>query len=212
MINIAEVVKELISADYVHLESLRTHTLNLHAYASLIQPTIELRAKKPVKVGSIVMALSRLSKSLASVPELIPTVVIETLVVKSGLTVVNYEKTSKLIAILSQASIARSDRDFFVISEALAEIAIVAPNENMKVIEALIPYQPKSKFTDAVAITLRFGIDYVVIPNVLYAFVSTLAMRRINLLEIVSTLTEVAFIIENKDMDVAVDIFKRFLP
>ncbi|MBP6085440.1 hypothetical protein KA517_04370 [Candidatus Gracilibacteria bacterium] len=212
MINIAEVVKELISADYVHLESLRTHTLNLHAYASLIQPSIENRAKKPVKVGSIVMALSRLSKSLASVPELIPTVIIETLIVKSGLTVVNYEKTSKLIAILSQASIARSDRDFFVISEALAEIAIVAPNENMKVIEALIPYQPKSKFTDAVAITLRFGIDYVVIPNVLYAFVSTLAMRRINLLEIVSTLTEVAFIIENKDMDEAVDIFKRFLP
>lgn len=212
MISTTAVVREIVSANQAALECLRKHMLNLRAYAKQIQPEVIKRAKKSVQLGSIVMALSRLSQQTDAIPELIPTVIIEGLSVKSGLTVVNYEKSSQLISILSQASIERSDKDFFVISESLAEIAIVAPHTSMQTIEKLIPYQHKSKFTNAVALTLRFDFHYVEIPNVLHTFVSTLAMKRINLLEIVSTLTEVTFIIESKDMDTAVDVFKNFLP
>ena len=123
----------------------------------------------------------------------------------------NYEKTAQTITALSKLNISRNDKDFFVIAESLAEIAIIAPEENINFIEKKVAAQPKSKSYQAVAITLSFDERYITIPNVLYAFVSSLAVHRVNLLEIVSTLTEVSFVIEDKYMDDAVNAFKTFL-
>lgn len=211
MLRITETVQEILFQDSPHLEVLRCGTLNLRAYAKSIKTQVELKTKKEVKLGSMVMALSRLAKNLASIDDLKPQVQIESLSIKSGLTVVNYEKTVKVLNTLSAVKISRKTQDFFVISEGVSEIAIVATTRTINQIEKSITDKTKSKFSNAVAITLTFDSNYVEMPNVLYRFVSALAVKRVNLLEVVSTLTEVSFIIDSQYMDEAVNVFKTFL-
>lgn len=211
MLTIPEITKEILSRDNVNLEALRQRTLNLRAYARKIQKEVQKKSFKEVRIGTIVMALSRMEKTLEEVPGLAPSIKIEGLNIKSDLIVINYEKTADVLNILSSLSIERRDKDFFVISESLAEIAIIASIGNMEIIKSKISQRPKSEFKDAIAVTLRFNEDYVKVPNVLYGFVSSLAIKRVNLFEIVSTLTEVSFIINKDDMNATVDVFRGFL-
>ena len=159
----------------------------------------------------MVMALSRISKNLKELEDIRPKVRIEGLGVKFDLVVINYEKTVGLLKVSSKLNIEMSSNDFFVITESLGEVAVIASSKNITRVERLAEAKFKSKFTDAIAITLRFSEYYIKVPNVLYVFVSSLAVKRINILEIVSTLTEVSLILHKKDMDEAVDVFKQFL-
>ena len=51
--------------------------------------------------------------------------------------------------------------------------------------------------------------EYIEVPNMIYALVAALASKRINLIEIVSTFTEISFIVRQKDMSKTVDILKE---
>ena len=211
MTNITEAIKYILSTDSTNQEALKQGTLNLRAYATKIHERVETLTKKPVKLGSMVMVLSRLKKVVLGFENPGIDLIIEGLSIKTDLVVVNYEKTLKIIKNISQTHFARNDKDFFVITESLSEIAIIYPFSKMVLFNDQIKIKEKSKFTNAVAITLTFSDEYVTVPNVLHAFVSCLAAKKINLLQIVSTLTEVSFIIENKDMDESVNAFKIFL-
>lgn len=212
MNNISIITQEIILSDEIHLEALRLNTLNLRAYASLIKDRVEESAHKEVKLNSIVIALSRIRKNLKNIQVLRPEAKIENLSIKSDLSVVTYEKTADVLSKLSKLSaIERRDKDFFVIAEGLAEITIVGSIENINIIEKEIGQKYKIRVNDAVAVTIRFDEKYIEIPNVLYNFVSSLAIKRVNLLQVVSNLTEVSFIISKKYMNDTVDVFKRYL-
>ena len=64
MITVSQAVSEIIQSDELASESLRSGLLNLSAYAGKIQKRIENITFKEVKTGTIVVALSRLTKTL----------------------------------------------------------------------------------------------------------------------------------------------------
>ncbi len=212
MITTAQVSLDIIQSDQVHFEALRRRTLNLRAYAKLIQPRVEAEAKKSVSIASIVVALSRIRKSLKEIAPLRPQVSIENLSIKADLSVITYEKTAENLVFLSKiTSFQHRDKDFLVVAEGIAEITIVGDVQKINEIEKTLKTNRKARFDDAVAVTIHFDQKYVEIPNVLFNFVSNLAIKRVNLLQIVSNLTEVSFIVEQKYVDDTIDVFKRYL-
>lgn len=212
MNTVAEITKNIINADQAHLEALRSDTLNLRAYAQLIHNKVEIHAKKRVKIGTIVVTLSRIKDNLQNIPNLIPDVVIESLSIKSSLSVITFEKTTALLKILSTFTIHHhEEKDILVISEGITEITIVSSHENIDAIEEKTKTMYKTRFNEAIAVTIRFDEKYVEIPNVLYSFTSSLAVKRVNLLQIVSNLTEVSFIINKMYLNDTLDVFKSFL-
>jgi len=56
-----------------------------------------------------------------------------------------------------------------------------------------------NKQTDLVALTINFGGDFFHTPGIIYQVLQALAWKNINLLEIISTLTELTIVIEKKD-------------
>jgi hypothetical protein len=212
MNSVAEITENILLTDNAHQEALRQGTLNLRSYASLIHKQVEILCKKEVKTGTIVIALSRLRENLQKIPSLKPEVIIENLTIKAGLSVLTYEKTNQTLVKLSNLiPTQRKEQEFFVISEGMVEVTLVGSTGNINQIEKGMEIPSKSKFNNAVALIIRFDEKYVEIPNVLYNFVSNLAIKRINLLQVVSNLTEVSFIINKGYLNDAMDVFKTYL-
>ena len=202
MIKISDVVEGILFSSEVALSAFHDGYLNLSAYAKTIQRQVEARAKKPVRIGSIVVALSRISKTPKTKEKrktLLPEVHIEDLSVKSGLAEVTYERTAANLARLRELyrDPAINASDFFMVTQGAGEITIVALETTLTHIMASArPAKPKSTVRNLVGLTARFNEKYIKVPNVVFVFVRRLALKHINIVEIVSTYTELTFIID----------------
>jgi hypothetical protein len=212
MIKISDVVLEIINGDEIALEAIRMGILNLSAYAKKIQPLISERTYKSVSISAIVTALSRMKNKLNNVSPLRPVVTIEDMSIKSPLVEISYEKTVKLAQIASKLDTRLLQKSsFYTITYGVDEISLIVSQDLKNKILEHFNVNPKGVYENLVAITLRFiEKDYIEVPNMIYALVSALASKRINIIEVVSTFTEISFIMREKDMKQTIDALKYF--
>lgn len=206
MIKISDVVRDILYSSEVALSAFNDGYLNLSGYAKQIRKEVEARAKKPVRPGSIVTALSRMKKSAGrAVPStsLLPDVAIEDLSVKSGLAEIAFDRTASNLARLRELYRDSSINagDFFMVTQGTGEITIIALENALPHISRIMrPARSKAAIKNLVGLTARFDPDYLAVPNVIFTFVRRFALKRINITEIVSTYTELTFIIDQKDL------------
>lgn len=209
MIKISQIVSELISGDDVALEALRAKILNLSAYAEQIRPKIENRLYKTVKKGSIVTALSRMSQEAVHTPPLKVPIHIEDLSIKSPLCEISYEKTDNIAKKIATIAVKYSTKGFFTSTQGIGEVTLILSQDLKSSVIKQIGVKPKGVYDNLSAITLRFiEEDYIEAPNMIYTLISALAARRINLIEIVSTFTEISFIVRQKDSKATIEVLK----
>lgn len=202
MITITQAVSQLILQDELASEALREDLLNLSAYADKIHKRVENLTFKDVKRGTIVVALTRIKKNLAKLPPLYPEIEINNLSVKSSLYAFTYEKTldiQRKIAVLHPFLLPMND--LFSITEGPSEVTIVFAEKSEELIKKHFSTRPKVEFRDIVAVTVQFRMEVARIPNFFYGLFSTLAGKRINIIEIVSTFTEISFIVGKDAME-----------
>lgn len=209
MITIAQATAQFLYDDEIAREALVRGVLNLSSYAKQLQPQIEERLYKNVQVGSIVTALSRLTAIAGKVTPLKATVHIEDMSIKSPLCELTYEKTVEVCRAITRLGTRYSGRGFFTSTQGMGEITLIAAQEYKEEIVKLVSATPKGLYDNLAAITVRFREDqYIEVPNMIYTLVSALAVRRINLIEIVSTYTEISFIVRQADMNQVVEVFR----
>jgi aspartokinase len=187
--------------------------LNLSAYAQQILSEVEAQTLKPVKPASIVVSLSRLAKQLQEQAPLKPQLKLEEITLKSGLCDITFEKTSQTLQDLkafSQQS-SSADQHFLAITQGVSEVTLIASTEYLSNILAAFTDKPKQIFPALVGMSIRFSAKYLNEPNVIYTILSLLAVKHINLLEIVSTYTELTVIMEQQDMYTALEVLKPYL-
>lgn len=211
MLKVSDIVADLIKSDELALESMRAGFLNLSAYADKIQSQVENATFKEVQKGTVVVALSRLAKDAARQSQLKPEVKVKNLKLTSSLACVSYEKTPDLqrkIAVLHPFQIASTD--LFAISEGVTEITLICSENSLDEIIKKIKAPIKSQFSDLVAITLQLPEHYSQTPNVYFVLLNALAAKRINLVEIVSTYSEISFLVNKRDMEEALKALNLF--
>ncbi len=211
MRKISDIVFELLQASETALESMRAGILNFSAYAEFVQPEVEKLAWKPVKKTTIVVALSRIAKSMEELHALRPQVVLDELSIKSPLCDITYEKTkhtAKQIRTLSQ-ELGDKENTFLIVTQGMSEITIITLEEDEQKITRHFSHPPKSIYRDLVGVSVRFSEQYLIQPNVIYSILSLLAAKRVNLIEIVSTYTELTMVIEKREMEVAITALNR---
>ncbi len=212
MIKISDVVREIVQEDLVATEALRMRILNLSAYASQIHRKVETITMKEVQIGTIVVALSRLIIEEISPGTISPFVPIRNVSVKGSLAELTYEKTEHSIVDLSKLDTSTfRRREFFALTEGLAEITIICPREETQKIRLYFSAKPKSMIEKLVAISVRFPSEFLDIPNAVYTLVSALAVKRVNLVEMISTYTELTFIVQQENLDVSLSALHRFM-
>ncbi len=210
MIKVSDIVLELLMEDNLAREAYLLGILNLSAYAQHIQKEVEERTLKPIRKGTIIVALSRIDKKLLQQDPLQPKVVINNISVKSALCEITFEKTAgnlQKLANLNTSWIGK--REFFALTEGLAEITIICPKEAGETIIKHFGSKPKVEFDKLVAVTVRFSPDYLDVPNTIFTLMASLAAQRINIIEVVSTFTELSFIVRQEELEKSIAALNR---
>lgn len=204
MLRVPDIVKEIVTEDEQAREMLGMGLLNVSAYAHKIKKTVEDRCVKPVRTGTIAVALSRMQKSLKKIPPLTPKVVVQNLSFNSSLSTVSYEKTPDMQRkIATLHPFALSFNDLFAVVEGPSEIMIVCTDRCVRDVIKQLKTEPKDMQQDLVALTAEIPEELKTTPNVLYTLLRPLAAKRITILEVISTRTQISFIVKKQDLEQA---------
>ncbi len=213
MINISDVVSEIVNEDPVALSALQQGFINLSGYARLIKKDVEKESMKEVDTKSIVVALSRLAKAQEkNEPDV--DIKILNLSVHSDLEEISFERTKKnLDRVKEMFKVIPTDSDtFFTATQGITEITLIGKREIIKNAKKIFTGEkPIFNQADLSGITVKFPIEYLKYPNIMFRITQKLAIKRINLIEIVSTTTELTFIIKKKYTEEAVSQLSRLL-
>ena len=212
MISISDALSDIISSQPFIEEGLSRGIINYSAYAREIKPQIEKRLYKDVKEGAIVMALKRISEQLSKRRSKISNINLTDLTVRSNLseyTFLNSETLPKRISELFSQIL--NEKDILcALSEGVRETTFIVSSGLTNKIEKIFDQEKLvAKFYNLSSITIRLPKEVVYIPGVYYQVLKRLAWENINVIEVLSTYTELTVIVENKDVDQAFSTLKK---
>lgn len=190
--------------------------LNLTAVARRLRPTIETELLKEVSEAAIVMALRRLSVQRrprrASVDKLLGN--LGELTLRSGLVEVTFHASESLLDKQHQLMhlLARRRDRFVTFSQGVSEVTIILSRSAMRDVTRIFAGERVVARLDSLsALTVRLPAGVVTTPGVYYSVLKQLAWNDINVIEVVSTYTELTIVLANADVDRAFTALKAFL-
>lgn len=211
MIKIQPIVREIVLKELEAYFALTNGYMNMSSYAYLIRPKVEALAKKQVTITSLVVSLSRLRKEFKKEKPLIRDVPIKNITTKLPLSEITYENTNIFIKELEffHKDIAMTQEDFFTITMSTAEIDIICSSNLENKVLKHFKTKPKIINHNLAAIGISYGPEVFGMPNVFFSLLSVTARARINIEELVSTPTELIFIVAEKDFGQVVALFSE---
>jgi|SRR3989344_2076370 len=210
MIKVADAVSQLIQHDEIALESFRENLLNLSAYAQKIHKKVEQLTYKDVKKGTIIVALSRLSKSDLKGKNKVE-IKISHISTRSPITSFTYQKTAdteRRVSTLNPYQISSSD--LFGVIESEGEIIIIAAEKSAELIKDHIGAIPKKEVPNLVAITLQFPENFENTIQALSSLLSALSVQNVNIVNILPGLNEIAFVIDKNNLEQALSALNLY--
>ena len=183
--------------------------MNMSSYAHQIRKNVEARAKKQVTITSLVVSLSRLRKEFKKEKPLIQKIDIKNITTKLPLSEVAYENSNKFIEKLESLhkAISVTEKDFFITTIGINEVDIIASSSLISKIVQHFKIKPKFITHNLAAVGISFSTQYTSVPNTFFSLLSVTARAHINIEELVSTPTELIFIVNQKDFGKTVSLF-----
>lgn len=214
MINIAQTVENILRHDDIALTAAREGWLNLSSYARSIQPIVSQSLMKDVQEGSIITALSRLVTELtsSSMQASAPSNAVQSLAVHGNLQGMTYERSEDISGKIREIyhRVATSSKTFLTVTQGINEITIIAESAVAEVFRReLRDVHTVYDKQNLVGITVKFAPNNLEVPNLIFALTRRLAYRDINIIEIVSTATELTYIIEKPDLTRALEQLQK---
>lgn len=216
MISVPEVVENIIKQSAFLEEGLNLNIINLSSYARFIQKRVATETKKPVKIGTIVMALARLSgKHQANKINIQKAFDKDTdITVRSNLFEATYpvqEDSLKKQELLFQ-KISSQKGVFLTITQGMYEITIIASEKIKKVVDSIYKQlKPITLTTGISSVTIHLSQQARDTQGVYYFLIKTLAFEGINIIEVVSTYTEFIIFLKNEDIARAFNLLQKAL-
>lgn len=210
MKKVADAVLQLLQNDEIALESFQEGLLNLSAYANKIHNNVEKLTYKPVQKGTIVVALSRFSKSSVKLSQK-PNIKITNLGTRSPVTSLTYEKTSdteRRVSTLNPYQVGSTD--LFGIVEGESEIIIISSEKSVDLIKDHMNVIAKKEIPNLAAITVEFTAQDSTIARVLTNLLSALAVHKVNVVNVLPTLNEISFIVDKETIEQGIAAFNIY--
>lgn len=209
---IAAVVREIVDESEIALSALSDGVLNLSAYAKKIRPEVARRAKKDVSVGTIVVALCRYEIDAKKRARLFPKVKIESISTRSALVEIAFTKSaatrSRLRTLHENENLA--DADLLTVTSGIREISLILPSTlKGEVLKVFKGEKPLLVQEDLASLSIRFPASYLLTPNTIFALIRPFALSRINIVEVVSTYTELTVVVAEKDLQAAFAVMSK---
>ncbi len=203
MVTISQVVKKFVNElPYVH-ECLGKGMLSYAYTAEYLKPKVEEELGVKVKTSAVMMALRRYGEEIVrKYDSKTPFDYRSEVALKSGIVDIAIQRSPTLFAKLKSlyTSTDYEKGDVLNIIHGNQEISLITNEKNkdkvLKILdgEKILHVEPK-----LAQLSLRFPRDYIYVPGVILQMVRSLNWYNVNIFEIVSTLTEVNFIISEKE-------------
>lgn len=209
MVTVPEAAKIIIKRSRYLTEAMSKGFINNSSLARYMKPEIEEMLLKKVNASSIIMALARLQKNLKpqskykNIFKSKPTIII-----RSNLFEINFANSETLDAKYSELLKLQDGHKFFLTySKGISESTIIASNEISQQIKKLTENEKIiSEFNNLSSITIHLPKQSANTPGIFYFFLKSLAWEGINIIEVISTLSEFTLIFEDKDVNKAFSI------
>lgn len=211
MIKIQSAVRDIVLKELEAYFALTNGYMNMSSYAHRIRREVEKLTKKQTTIASLVVSLSRLRKELKKIKPLIHDVVIKNITTKLPLSEIAYENSNKFLEQLESLhkNISVSQEDFFTTTIGTTEIDIICSSNLEQKILKHFKIKPKWVNHDFTAVGISYGPEVFDTPNVFFSLLSVTARAHINIEELVSTPTELIFIVHEKDFGRTVALFSE---
>lgn len=213
MRTITDTLRGYVTNDVIVYDALHRGVLNLRAYAREIRPNIEEDRGEKVDLATLAVALSRIEKEIQTETPLMPPIKLRDLTIQTPLCEVTYLKDLIIATELEKlSSKLRSDsKDFVVVTQGFREVTIIAPSRHEDYIRDSIALKPIYTQNDLCAVTVHFSEEYLDVPNFIYVVLAQLAVHKVNIIEVVSTATELSLIVDKDDIETVNSDLRKFL-
>ena len=209
---VSSCVKRIVDkSPFIH-EMLINGILSYSNYASSIHSEVERLYTREVKTSAIVMALRRYADELRRGTEKRDSANVDYgIVMKTNIFDLNLVRRdsfiAKLATLYSQVSVEKGD--FLNITLGSHEVSIAVSEKYRDLVSELAEGEEVlNQMDDLVALSLVFTGEFLQTPGVVYEAVRRLAWEQINVIEIVSTMNELTFVIKREDSMRAFDVLQ----
>ena len=213
--SIASYVKTIIDRSPFISDMLIQDIASYSNLALSIKPKVEALYGASVSDSSIVMAIRRYAEELRAKPKKSRSGSINyEIQMKTNIYDVNLRRNDLFADKLPEiySSVHPENGDFINVTIGSHEITLsVSENARANVDRVLSGFEIVHSYTDLVALTILFHGDYIQTPGITYLAVRKLAWEHINIIEIVSTMNVLTFIVSREDSHRAYQALEAFL-
>ncbi len=216
MLTTTEAIDRIVTHAPFFEEGLRDGLLNLSAVARRLRPDVEHRLARPVSEAAILMGLRRIAARLRRRPRPLGTVLrnIGDLTLRSDLVEFTFQTSPTILDHKRRllAAMAKRRDTFVAITQGVSEVTlIVSASAAADVVRLFAREREVARLDDLSSITVRLPEKAVGIPGVHYSILKQLAWHDINVVEVVSTYTELSIVLADADVERAFVVLKGFL-
>ncbi|MBI5347192.1 MAG: hypothetical protein HZB66_01135 [Candidatus Aenigmarchaeota archaeon] len=205
MVTVSHLVKKYVEGmPFIH-ECMGKKILNYASVAELLKPGIEKEMEKKIKTSAIMMALRRYAEDIERKYEsgnIMKILSKSEISIRSSLCDITVFKSGMLFGKLKNIyNIVDYDKgDILNIVHGNFTVTIIVNEAHRKkILDTLENDKVYHVERDLAQVSLKFPSEYLYTSGVLHQLTKELAWNNVNLIEIVSSLTELNFIVKNKD-------------
>lgn len=202
MVTISHVVQKLVSEHVWILEAIDQGIISYGALAKKLQPEITKELNKEIKTHAIVMALHRYEDKLRQKHQPINFDYHSEIILKTDVCDISVRRSPTLFVSLKKLYdiVNFENGDILNMIHGRCEVSIVTNDRYYgRTLELLKKEKILHTEKNLACLTLTFQQGYLRVPGVLFHVLRNLAWENINIFEIVSTNTELSFIISKED-------------
>jgi aspartokinase len=216
MITIAAAVAKVVHDSPLLEECLAAGLLNLSAVARTIRPQVEAESMKKAGNAALVMALRRLAPQLhrkAVDPRGILRLVRD-ITVRSNITEFTFQNSNSILQCQVRLieRIRKQGEHFITCTQGVHEMTVMVQADYEGIVEKIFHDEKRvSRVRNLAALGIHLTPKVVEVPGVYYAILKQLTWSGINVVEVVSTMTELTLLLEKKNVEKAFLVLKQHL-
>jgi hypothetical protein len=215
MVTVSHIVKKIVSGQPFVEEALTNGIINIANLADKMLPEIEKELGKKVKLPSVVMALRRHADEISLHRKRAAFDYSGELIIKTNICDFTIAKTTALMAKLrtihNLVNLERGDTLNVIIGNNEVSI-IISDRYGEKLKSFLSGEKILNKEQNLASLTIIFKSEkFTDTPGVIFNIVRKLAWENVNIYEIVSTMTELTFILSKKDSMKAYNVLQELV-
>lgn len=214
MVTVSHIVQKVINEKIFILEAMNRGLISYGSLATQLKPEIEKELGKEVKTHAIVMALRRHAEQLKKKREIISFNYNSEIILKTDICEISVRRSLTLFNKLKKLydMVNFENGDILNIIHGRCEVSMIT-NERYwsNMYELLKVEKVLNVKKNLLSLTLTLPQDYVYTPGVMFKILRNFAWENINIFEIVSTDTELTFILDKNDAIKAYTVLEKLV-